>query len=59
LKRILQFFDKIHWIRIEDKRELSFQIDPILKDNEQKGFLIEYLSQYSEISQRDGVYRLK
>ncbi len=59
LNKILQFFNKIHWISIENIKDLSFRIEQCLKNNEQKDYLIEYLSQYSEISQSDGIYRLK
>ncbi len=60
LNKILQFFNKLHWIRIENIKDLSFRIEQSLeKDNKQKGFLLEYLSQYSEIFQNDEIYQLK
>ncbi|MFX1379370.1 MAG: hypothetical protein ACFFA4_09765 [Promethearchaeota archaeon] len=60
LHRILQFFNKLHWIRIESVADLSFRIEyPLEKNNEQKLFLMEYLSQYSEVFQSDGIYKLK
>ena len=58
--KILQFFSKIHWIRIENLNELSFIIEPVIeKNNEQKQLLVDYLSQYSEIKQINKCYYLK
>ncbi|MFX1302746.1 MAG: hypothetical protein ACFFC1_09350 [Promethearchaeota archaeon] len=60
LKKRLLFFAKIHWIRIENLNDLSFRIEQsIERDNEQKQLLINYLSQYSEISQSEGITYLK
>jgi hypothetical protein len=60
LTKILQFFNKLHWLRIENIRDLSFRIEQKLeKIGEQKRFLMEYLSQYSEISHNNGLYQLK
>ena len=60
LNKILQFFNKIHWIRIENLKEQSFRIEQFIEKNtEQKQLLIDYLSQYTEISQKDSLYYLK
>jgi len=60
LHKILQFFTKLHWIRIENLKDFSFRIERSLENNnEQKHLLIEYLSQHSEISQNNGIYYLK
>lgn len=60
LKKILLFFEKIHWIRIENLKDLSFRVEQsIERDTKQKQLLIGYLSQYSEISQSEGIYYLK
>jgi len=60
LLRMLQFFQQIHWIRIENEDELSFQIytSKTEKNNEQE-FLLEYLSKYSKISQANDRYYLE
>ena len=60
LSKILQFFNKLHWIRIENIKDLSFRIEQSLENNDvQKHFLIEYLSQHSEVSQNNEIYHLK
>ncbi len=59
LKRILTFFNKLHWIRIEDLDEYSFRIDQSIDKNNQRKFLLDYLSKISEITQIDEVYQLK
>jgi len=60
LNKILQFFNKIHWIRIDNLKELSFRIEQAIEKNtEQKQLLIDYLSQYTEINQKDTLYSLK
>ena len=60
INQILLYFNKLHWIRIENIQDLSFRIDQAIeKNSEQKQMLIEYLSQHTEVSQIDGVYYLK
>lgn len=60
LHKILQFFNKLHWIRIENVKDLSFRIEQSLEENnKQKQFLIDYLSQHSEVSQNNSIYYLK
>ena len=60
LSKILQFFYKIHWIKIENLNDFSFRIEQsIEKNTEQKQLLIDYLSQYKTLSQIDNVYYLK
>ncbi|MDX1797104.1 MAG: hypothetical protein R3255_00505, partial [Candidatus Lokiarchaeia archaeon] len=60
LSKILQYFNKLHWIRIENIEDYSFRIDQSLENNiEQKQFLISYLSKYSEVTQIDEIYQLK
>jgi len=54
LSKILQFFNKIHWIKNENISDLSFRIEQsIEKNTKQKQLLIDYLSQI------DDVYYLK
>jgi len=59
LKKILQFFNELHWIRIENIKDLSFRIDQVFEKNpEQEQMLIKYLSQQAEISQNNGIFYL-
>ena len=58
--KILQFFNKLHWIRIENKKNLSFRIERALEENkEQKQYLVSYLSKLSKITEIEGIYYLK
>jgi hypothetical protein len=60
LDKMLQFFNKIHWIRIVNLSDQSFRIEQsIEKTTEKKQFLISYLSQYKEVSKIDKIYYLK
>ena len=60
LNKILQFFNKIHWIRIENLSDLSFRIEQSIEENSnQKQLLLDYLSQYKTLSQIDNIYYLK
>jgi hypothetical protein len=60
LAKILQFFNKLHWIRIENIRNLSFRIEQAIVENkEQKQYLINYLSKISKISEIEGIYHLQ
>jgi hypothetical protein len=57
LHKILLFFNKIHRIRIENLRNLSFQIEDFIENNKkQKQFIMNYLSDHSEVSQNNGIY---
>ena len=54
LNKISKFFNKLHWIRIENIKDLLFRIDQaIQKDSAQKQFLIDYLSENAEITQKN------
>ncbi|MFW9894545.1 MAG: hypothetical protein ACFFD7_01930 [Candidatus Thorarchaeota archaeon] len=60
LAKILQFFEKLHWIRIENINNLSFRIERVIEENkEQRQFLIDYLSEISNLSEVDGICYLK
>ncbi len=60
LFKMLQFFNKLHWIRIEHSKDLTFKIEPFIKNNKkQKQYLLDYLSKHSELLEIDGVYYLK
>ncbi|MHA1913867.1 MAG: hypothetical protein ACW97V_05800 [Promethearchaeota archaeon] len=57
LKKMLIFFQKLHWIRIVNEKDLSFQIEQsIEKDGTQLQWLIKYLSKHSTVSQNEGIY---
>jgi hypothetical protein len=56
LDKVLQFFNKLHWIRIENIKDLSFRIDQAIENTKQLQFLMEYLSQHTKITQNNGVY---
>jgi hypothetical protein len=59
LHKLLLFFNKLHWIRIESLKNLSFQIEDLIeKSQEQKQFIMDYLSKHSEISHNNGIYYL-
>ncbi|MFX1478074.1 MAG: hypothetical protein ACFFCI_08075 [Promethearchaeota archaeon] len=59
-KKILSLFEKLHWIRIINDKDSSFQIEQSMGDNsEQTQWLINYLSKISNISQTEGIYYLK
>ncbi len=58
-KKILRFFNELHWIIIENIKDLSFRVDQVFEKNtEQEQMLIEYLSQQAEITQNNGIYYL-
>ncbi|MFX0105258.1 MAG: hypothetical protein ACFE75_07190 [Candidatus Hodarchaeota archaeon] len=60
LGKLLLFFNKIHWIRIENFKDLSFQVEQAIEKNiEHKQLLMDFLSKHSEISQKEGIYYLK
>ena len=60
LFKMLQFFDKLHWIRFENVKDLSFQIEQSIENNiKHKQYLLEYLSRHSEPIEVDGIYYLK
>ena len=60
LLKLLKFFDRLHWIRIENENDLSFQINLIKSKNQNDNkFLFDYLSKYSHISEKNGIYYLE
>jgi hypothetical protein len=60
LSKILLFFKKIHWIRIESIKDLSFRIDQAIeKNNKEKEMLLDYLSKYVKIDQKNQIYYCK
>ena len=60
LAKILQFFNKLHWIRIENIKNLSFRIEQVIeKEKKQMQYLLNYLSKTSKISEIEGIFYLK
>ncbi len=60
LYKIMKLFEKLHWIRIESVKALSFQIDQsIEKNKEQKQYLLKYLLKHTDLSEIEGIYYLK
>ena len=60
LLKVLQFFKRLHWIRIENKKDLSFQFDQVIENyTNQKHYLITYLSKHSKVSESGGIFYLK
>lgn len=57
---ILKLFEKLHWIEIESETDLLFQIRlSKSKYQHEREYLLEVLSKKSEISQKNGRYKLK
>jgi len=60
LLKILKFFERLHWIRIENEDTLSFQIRLSEENNPtQINFLKNYLMKYGKISQQNYRYYLE
>ncbi len=56
---LLKFFEKLHWIIIENENELKFQI--VIYDdkyNEERQFLLDTLSKYSKVISENNTYYL-
>jgi len=59
LLKLLKYFEHLHWIRIENEEELSFRINLLKPKNEMEiEFILEHLSKYSKISEKNDVYYL-
>ncbi len=60
LTTLLKFFEKIHWINIENEKELKFQFNiPEEKYKEERQFFKDYFSKYAEILNDNGYFYLK
>ncbi len=59
LECILKFFERIHWIRIIDEDSFSFKSDLPEESKLNFEFMINYLSNYSEIIETQGEFRLE
>lgn len=57
---LLKFFEKLHWIDIENEKEHIFQMKISKEKNDrERNFLLEVLSKYSKISQIEEKYCLE
>lgn len=57
---LLKFFEKLHWIEIEDGDDLTFVFTlSKLKNSIEREFLLETLSKYCQISEDNEVFQLK
>ncbi len=58
--KMLKYFEKIHWIRILDTKQLSFQLDLSNEENEKEiQYLFDYLSKSYEFSRDNGIYYIE
>lgn len=56
---VLRFLERLHWIRLENEKEMSFRIDKSIESKEIKQFLLNYLSRFSNLIQNEGIFYLK
>ena len=60
LKKLLLFFEKIHWIRIESLKDQSFRLEQHIEINrDQMQLLMNYFTQHTKISRKNKIYSLK
>lgn len=60
LLKILNYFDRLHWIKIENNEKPAFKLNLSKEKNEQDiQFLFEYLSKYANISEKNDIYYLE
>ncbi len=60
LTTLLKFFEKIHWINMENEKELKFQFNiPEEKYKEERQFFTEYISKYAKILNDSGYFYLE
>jgi hypothetical protein len=57
LIKVLKFFARLHWIKIENEQKFEFQIN--VSDLTQINFLKKYLAKYAKISQKNHIYYLE
>ena len=56
----LKFFEQLHWVRIENEIDLTFQIRFSKEENEEEyDFLLGHLSKYGKITQDNGKFYLE
>ena len=57
---MLCYAERLHWITIENEEDLRFQFDlPEKKYADEINYFLKYLSQHSNIMEKDGKYYLK
>jgi len=55
LLSLLKYFEHLHWIRIENEKDLIFQIRLSKEENNEKyDFILNHLSKYASITQDNG-----
>jgi len=60
LLNLLKYFEQLHWIRIENEADLTFQIRISKEENkEDYDFMVNYLSKYANITQENGRFYLE
>ncbi|MFX0058047.1 MAG: hypothetical protein ACFE85_02370 [Candidatus Hodarchaeota archaeon] len=60
LLKILKFFERLHWIRIENEEKLEFQLRLLEEKNStQIDFLKDYLSKFAKVSKQNHRYYLE
>ncbi len=57
--KLLKFFEKIHWVDIEDDTIFQIRLKPKMKYQDEIDFLLDTLSEYSSITESNGKYYLK
>jgi len=57
LPKLLKYFSHLHWIRFENEKDLSFKINiSEEKNGQEREFLLNYISKYSKIHEKDGIF---
>jgi len=60
LPKLLRYFSHLHWIRFENEQDLSFKINISREKNDQEiEFMLNYLSKFSKINEKDGIFYLE
>ncbi|MFX0072891.1 MAG: hypothetical protein ACFFAO_17580 [Candidatus Hermodarchaeota archaeon] len=59
---LLKFFEKIHWIKIEDNDQLAFKLNDFSKINEgskEEILMMQIIRQYTHVSKENNIYYLE
>jgi len=60
ISKLLEFFEKIHWIKINDKKDLTFKFVLEQKHNKEEfTFFKDTILKYAQIVQDEEIFRLK
>lgn len=60
LPKLLKYFNHLHWIRFENEKDLSFKINISEEKNvQEREFLLNYISKYSKIYEKDGIFYIE